>query len=123
MGREQVRIKKCKACKDELPLTLFTRVKREPLCFRCFNIYKRYKLNHYDISTMLTRQKYKCAVCGGVIKNSTLCVDHCHDKKHVRGLLCHRCNLGLGQFNDNKKILQSAIKYLTKHGKSNTKKS
>ena len=46
-----------------------------------------------------------------------LCVDHDHETKNVRGILCRRCNLGLGQFKDDVKLLKSAIKYLKKYGK------
>jgi len=39
-------------------------------------------------------------------------IDHCHEKGHVRGLLCYHCNIGLGHFKDNTLWLQRAIEYL-----------
>ncbi len=68
-------------------------------------------------------QKGVCAVCGlpesakrnGKIKE--LAVDHNHNTKEIRGLLCHRCNIALGLLNvDMFGILplQMAIKYLEK---------
>jgi hypothetical protein len=38
----------------------------------------------------------RCAICGceRSIKQR-LCVDHCHNKKEIRGILCQRCNSGL----------------------------
>lgn len=42
----------------------------------------------------------------------TLFVDHCHDKKKVRGMLCNNCNTGLGYFKDDTTRLQRAIDYL-----------
>jgi hypothetical protein len=42
-------------------------------------------------------------------------VDHNHETLKVRGLLCWRCNSGLGFFKDNQAHLAMAIEYLVKH--------
>jgi len=39
-------------------------------------------------------------------------IDHCHNNGNVRGLLCMRCNTGLGLFLDNPNFLLNAISYL-----------
>ena len=59
---------------------------------------------------LLTDQKNKCRICTRKVK--VLCVDHCHSTGKIRGLLCGNCNLGLGNFKDNKLRLKNAIKYL-----------
>lgn len=63
---------------------------------------------------MLEEQNYSCAICETAQKdlNKTLCVDHDHKTGKVRGLLCHNCNVALGSFRDNSKILVRAIEYL-----------
>ncbi len=66
-----------------------------------------------DFKNLSKKQKGRCAICRKKPKK-TLHIDHCHKKKNIRGLLCHRCNVGLGYFLDNKKNLINAIKYLCK---------
>ena len=72
-------------------------------------------------SKRLKEQKGKCAVCKkkltfeNRISGSRACADHEHVKPPVpRGVLCANCNLGIGNLQDDPKILRSAIKYLGK---------
>lgn len=58
---------------------------------------------------MVRVQKGACAICKQTKK---LVVDHNHTTKQIRGLLCSTCNLGLGMFQDNMDLLESAIRYL-----------
>jgi hypothetical protein len=59
-----------------------------------------------------------CAICdqpatsGNGKKYNRLSIDHNHFSGQVRGLLCHHCNLGLGNFQDDTYRLQRAIDYL-----------
>jgi hypothetical protein len=59
-------------------------------------------------------QDGKCAICGCKQEENKkrFCIDHCHSSHHIRGLLCNRCNTGIGMFLDNPEFLLSAIKYL-----------
>jgi len=66
-----------------------------------------------DYHRILEKQGGSCAICQqgeGVF--SHLAVDHCHETKAIRGLLCSRCNRALGGFRDSPDILKRAIKYL-----------
>lgn len=55
------------------------------------------------------RKGKSCAICGAT---ESLCVDHCHSTMIIRGVLCSRCNSGLGMFRDDPELLLTAIKYL-----------
>lgn len=62
-------------------------------------------------------QNHLCAICGASTQSERnrrlhLDVDHDHDSKIVRGLLCNACNLGIGKFNDDPVMLEKAARYL-----------
>lgn len=101
-----------------------------PSCKKCrFYLYRKYEENRMMIkrygfhitskeyNELLIKQKNVCAICGGKDKNKKLAIDHCHKSIKegvikIRGLLCQRCNLSIGAFEDNIKLLNLAIKYL-----------
>jgi hypothetical protein len=62
-------------------------------------------------------QKYRCAICTRHQDHQTknLAVDHDHQSGKIRGLLCHNCNVGLGNFKDSTVNLKSAIRYLNEY--------
>jgi hypothetical protein len=50
-----------------------------------------------------------CKVCGSTRR---LCIDHDHNTGKIRGVLCSKCNIGLGMFDDSVARLRAAIDYL-----------
>ena len=69
--------------------------------------YRKLSLKNY--SKEYKKQNGKCLICN---KETKLFQDHCHKSLKYRGLLCIKCNIGLGQFNDSVELLQNAIKYI-----------
>jgi hypothetical protein len=69
-----------------------------------------------DYTTLLAAQGGGCAICGATTSgdrwNGHLHIDHDHKTGTVRGLLCQKCNQGLGWFKHEAKLLQAAAKYL-----------
>lgn len=60
-------------------------------------------------------QEGVCAICRqpqNAHNTDKLSVDHNHVTGEFRGLLCAKCNLGLGQFEDDPERLAAAITYL-----------
>lgn len=54
-----------------------------------------------------------CWICEKVLaKEAAGPLDHDHKTGRVRGLLCSRCNTGLGLFKDDPALLERAILYL-----------
>lgn len=73
---------------------------------------RQYGLSLEDFERLNRAQKGRCAICGEKVTDRPLDVDHCHKTNRVRGLLCHRCNLGLYTFKDDPYILRIAVAYL-----------
>jgi hypothetical protein len=71
----------------------------------------RYGLSRADYDALLKRQGGVCAICGKP-STKTLCVDHCHATGTIRGLLCSKCNRGLGYLADDQSALIAALVYL-----------
>lgn len=80
-------------------------------------------LSHEDYQKLLEQQNNVCAICKlpetRTLKGlpARLSVDHCHQNEEkginkIRGLLCTKCNSGLGWFQDSIINLKEAIKYL-----------
>ncbi len=55
-------------------------------------------------------QAGRCAICDETPK--VFHADHDHLRRIPRGLLCNRCNMGLGLFRDNPALLGRAAAYL-----------
>lgn len=65
-------------------------------------------------------QKCLCAICLIPLAKARVCVDHDHATGDVRGLLCNKCNTGLGLFRDHEVIVTRAANYLKKHSNETT---
>lgn len=88
--------------------------------------YAKYGINTSWIDNKLKEQEGKCPICGVVFDKSSegiktlpnqpwFCIDHDHKTNKNRGLLCNKCNPGLGFFGDSIDLLKSAIQYLERH--------
>lgn len=75
---------------------------------------EKYGLSEDQYKDMYLQQNGKCLVCSA--EKEVLCVDHNHDTGQVRGLLCNKCNLGIGYLQDNPMNLKRAMEYLLEKG-------
>jgi hypothetical protein len=115
--------KECNRCGIVKPLRGFYADKRindfglRPKCKACFKeeylnkILLKHNLTKDDYKKMLSDQNELCAICH-VDEGKTLCIDHDHVTNKVRGLLCNRCNKGLGLLGDSLDSINSALSYL-----------
>jgi len=74
-----------------------------------------YGITPTDYERIFRMQNGQCVICGtkksGKLGDN-LYVDHNKKTKKVRGLLCYKCNFGLGCFNDSPIFLLKAVKYI-----------
>ena len=106
--RVGARSKKC----DQYRAPNWSGLEREDAIMR-----RQYGITLAEYNAMLEKQDYKCAICGNEdeVEGRRLAIDHCHTKGNVRGLLCGKCNRGLGLFYDNLDLLEKAKDYLIKY--------
>ena len=78
-----------------------------------------YGISLERVKQMLLDQGNKCGICRQKIdlvmeahKPNSCHVDHNHTTRQVRGLLCNKCNRGLGLLRDSTTLLESAIVWL-----------
>ena len=73
----------------------------------------KYGINQAKYDTILESQGGVCAICEKPPKdNKKLGVDHSHQTKQIRGLLCDKCNTAIGKLQDNPELLRKAANYL-----------
>ena len=80
------------------------------------SLLRKYGLSETTYSALLEKQRKRCAICHETFGLPN--VDHDHKTGFVRGLLCSRCNIGLGALNDSLIIMRSAIRYLKEAAKA-----
>lgn len=84
----------------------------------------KYKFNiiEQELRDMMDKQKGLCLICNDSLTDpkrhrlNQFNIDHNHKTGEVRGLLCSKCNTGLGYLKDNPKILREAADYLEQRG-------
>ena len=114
--------KLCTSCDITKPIRGFDKdgTKKDKLQGTCKSCRKDYRLklslDKFNITMdkykeMLKAQNHLCGICF-VDEGKSLCIDHDHVTSKVRGLLCSRCNKGLGLLGDSVAAVKSALNYL-----------
>ena len=113
-GTEQAKNGQCKACSKT-----YRQVYEKTPRRRASKFFRERGITIEQRDELCQKQNGCCAICG---KHKALFADHDHSTGRgvngyggsFRGLLCTKCNQGIGLFNDDPAILASAISYLTK---------
>jgi len=100
---------RCKECEKDAHKA-YHKANRTKQIHRRSNLKVLYNLTIEQFNEMFERQEGGCGICTRV--GQKLVIDHDHKTGKVRGLLCAKCNHGLGRFDDDPVKLQNAIMYL-----------
>ena len=85
---------------------------------------RRFGITQAEYDALLSAQAGLCAVCGQLppvhhcrrfAGADSLSIDHSHKTGKVRGLLCRKCNLALGNISESEKIALGLLEYIRKH--------
>ncbi len=94
----------------------YNSARRGKVSIRESTLKRRYGITPDEFDALLESQSNLCKICSRRFDSSSTdsrpAVDHDHKTHRVRGLLCPRCNAGLGQFMDSTDFLSNAIEYL-----------
>lgn len=84
------------------------------LCDTCYARKRHYGLAPSDFEKLFKRCKGRCLICYCELRNPSKLLHIDHDKKtgRVRGILCQRCNQGLGLFEHAPWRLKNALRYM-----------
>jgi hypothetical protein len=83
---------------------------------RTRRLQRDYGLTEQQYDALVEEQLGFCAICHQLPGVRGFVVDHNHETGEVRGLLCDRCNTGLGLFRDLPDNLRRATAYLEERG-------
>lgn len=95
--------------------SFFKRASLHPARRAMYRMKHRYGLTQEQFTEMLKKQKKRCAICLKRLRpdHRDYAVDHCHKTKVIRGILCHKCNMGIGFLKDDPSLFIRACEYLS----------
>ncbi len=117
-GSKTPKAKICRTCKERF---IPNHSNRAYCSIKCRADAARKKGQRYTIKQDMPKGQYEevlesqggvCAICGGDDGKRSLAVDHDHATEKIRGLLCSRCNMGIGAFGDSAPLMRDAATYL-----------
>jgi hypothetical protein len=115
LSSEQIRLRKNACERKRIANRSKERVKADKLtAFKRF-LEKNYSLSLAQYNEMRVSQHFRCKICYNLPGPKGLHIDHDHSTSEVRALLCMKCNMALGLFNDDPELMIKASEYVRKY--------
>ena len=103
----------CKSCQSARDKELYANSIDRRLHMRDGEVRRRYGLTREQVDAIRDLQGGLCPVCDDELRGGKFeHIDHCHETKLVRGILCSECNTGIGKLGDDPALLRKAADYL-----------
>lgn len=114
------KLNKCRKCMNEyhklarkkVPKEIRQKKRRERM------LKEKYDISSEEFDILLTKQNNSCSICKKKYNDGekAFCVDHNHKSGRIRGVLCHNCNVAIGNLEDNIINILNAANYLIENG-------
>lgn len=115
-NREINRRAGAKRDKDQQSRYWKARYKSDSMKYRNYEFKRKFGVDMSFKHAQFEAQGSKCAICESLTTTGlNWAMDHDHETGKLCGVLCAKCNNGLGQFQDSVGVLQKAIDYLNKY--------
>jgi len=99
----------CRSCHAESARHSYARARQKNIRKQ---IIRDHKITEERLQQLERQADGLCMICKSPPESKPLCLDHSHATGEVRGLICNRCNSGLGYFKDSAELLRAAAEYL-----------
>ena len=113
---------KCITCEKKISLSKYYscyKGEAHRLSSYKYTLKTKYNLTVEEYQALQEAAGGKCQICAVQLENIFqqiigvhAAVDHCHTTGKVRGLLCRKCNSGIGMLKDDVALLDKALRYL-----------
>ena len=95
----------CKSCDSKSSLAYY---KKNPLQRKALHVKTKYGITLEQYNEQMSTSAC-CQICSSTAR---LSYDHCHTTNDFRGVLCGKCNTGIGMLGDTYESVKKALDYL-----------
>jgi hypothetical protein len=102
--------------REEIQEKVREKRKEDPLRYKEHNLRSDHDMSLKAFVGLFMSQDCRCAICQTPFQNyQSACVDHDHQSGKIRALLCSKCNMAIGLFQDDFRIVREAARYLARY--------